>query len=120
MEQFIERSNALLKARPDTARVSTTFTHKKVPATDDRVDVNARPTKVVIKTYDPPTGIVYRYKVRRFNELSRVLASLGPQKFEFAAGRKRGIASYMCGVELPEAASEAPAAEDKKSKKKKN
>ncbi|GMM51214.1 hypothetical protein DASB73_021720 [Starmerella bacillaris] len=103
MEKFIEQSHALLKARPG-ARVSTTITHKKVHESDWRVDVTARPTKIVVKTYDPRSKLVYKYKVSRVNELSRILACLGPQDFEHGVTKKRGLASLMSKREYSEAA----------------
>lgn len=118
MEEFIERSNALLRARPETARVTTTYTHKNVPESGDKVDAKSKATKVVVKAFDTRSGIVYKYKVRRFNELSRILASLGPQQFDFAESKKRGIASYMSGVEPAEHAEPVDGAEKPKKKKK--
>ena len=126
MEQFIERSHALLRARPDTTRVTTKYTHKKVVSTGDRVSAAARPAKIVVKTYDPASGLVYKLKLKKMNELSRVLASLGPHAFDFDASRKRGAASLMADREFAEQAPEADApeheakAEPAKAKKKKS
>jgi len=127
MEAFIERSNALLQARPDTTQVSMRYTHKKAAAGGERVDPTAKPAKAVIKTQDKKTGMVYKYKVRKAHDLSRILASLGPQFFEFEGHHKTGMASIMSGVaphEVPqeaekpaEKAAEKPA--DKKKKKSK-
>lgn len=107
MEEFIERSNALITARPRTTRISTRYTHKKVAEGGDRVDPSAKAAKFVIKTYDPRSGMLYKYKVKKVNELSRILASLGPQSFEFEQGRKRGAASIMGDTETQDAATEA-------------
>lgn len=108
MEEFIERSNALITVRPRSTRISTRYTHKKVAEGGDRVDPQAKAAKFVIKTYDPKSGMLYKYKVKKINELSRILASLGPQSFEFELSRKRGAASIMGDIEPQDAAIEAP------------
>lgn len=98
METFIARTNALLLARPDT-RITTKITHRKVRKHDDLVDMEAAPVKVVIKATHPQSGITYKHKLYRVNELSRVLASLGPYKFDFDESSKRGAASIMADTE---------------------
>lgn len=98
MEDFIERSHALLSARPETARISMTYTHKNATSTSargERVDASAKPAKVVFKAYCPHSGLCYKFKATKANELSRILASLSPHMFEFGTSRKRGIASVL-------------------------
>lgn len=107
MDKFIECANALLAARPDTARVSTRFTHKKASKSGERVSPSAKPAVAIIKVYDPVSGAVYKYRLEKQNELSRILSSLGPQYIELThlgetPQRKRGLASIMSDVEPSE------------------
>lgn len=104
MDKFIECANALLVARPDTTRVSTRLTHKNVSKSGDRVSASAKPAVAIIKVYDPVSGAMYKYRLEKQNELSRILSSLGPQNIELThlgstPLKKRGLASIMSDVE---------------------
>lgn len=136
MDNFIERSTALLAARPDTARVSVRYTHKKVKHSQEATVGGVRPAVAIFKTYDSVSGALYKIRVTKANELSRILSSLGPRFVEISkenkVSKKRGLASLMSDVEpvdvpaAPEsatpAASASTASADKStgSKKKKN
>lgn len=111
MDLFIEHSVGLITARPDTTRVSTRFTHKKSGKGGERVDPNARPAVAIIKTYDPVSGTVYKYKLTRVNELSRIMACLGPHMVDIGTSRKRGVASLMSDIEPKEMSAPALASE---------
>lgn len=116
MDSFIERSTALLAARPDTARVSVRYTHKKVHHSKEATVGSTRPAVAIFKTYDPVSGALYKIRVTKANELSRILSSLGPRYVEITKGsethKKRGAASLMSGVEPKDVpvAPETPAA----------
>ena len=103
MDNFIERSVALLAARPDTAHVTLRYTHKKVAHKQDATVGDVRPAVALFKTYDPVSGTLYKIRVTRANELSRILSSLGPRYVEISKGsntiKKRGLASLMSDVE---------------------
>lgn len=104
MEDFIERAHALLTARPETARVTMVYTHKNATsahAPGERVEATAKPAKFVFKAFCPNSGLCYKYKAKKANELSRILASLSPHMFEFGASRKRGISSVLSDT-IPE------------------
>lgn len=140
MDNFIERSTALLAARPDTARVSVRYTHKKVKHCQEATVGKVRPAVAIFKTYDPVSGALYKIRVTKANELSRILSSLGPRFVEITkenkVSKKRGLASLMSDVEpsdvpvapepaAPQAASSSGSADKsssgtkKKSKKRK-
>ena len=101
MEDFIERAHALLTARPETARVTMVYTHKNATsatAPGERVEATAKPAKFVFKAYCTKSGLCYKYKAKKANELSRILASLSPHMFEFGTSRKRGVSCLLSDI----------------------
>ncbi|KAM0270244.1 hypothetical protein ACHAQH_009501 [Verticillium albo-atrum] len=113
-QEWLEQSSLLLKARPSTTRITTAYSIKPakprvakasegagadVPMPDAPTSKPPR-GRLVLKTFDPVSGVTLRYKTHKAAEVSRLILSLGRLG--------RGMAS------LPETAEEciidAPAA----------
>lgn len=109
MDEFIERSASLIRAQPTSTRVCTRFTHKKVGHGRNEMDSGLRPAVVVVKTYDPLTGTLYKYRATKVVELQKIMARLGlgythderkESGFEKDGGAVMpGLASIMSDVE---------------------
>uniref|UniRef100_A0A060T6Y6 ARAD1B23364p n=1 Tax=Blastobotrys adeninivorans TaxID=409370 RepID=A0A060T6Y6_BLAAD len=105
VDEFIERSQALLLARPETTRITTTYSHKRA-GQGDTANSGSRPAIFHVKTYDPVSGTCYRLRGSRTNQLSRVLSALGPRGVTVTKGQKgdntevRGFANIMANVDI--------------------
>ncbi|CAN6674502.1 signal recognition particle subunit Srp21p [Trichomonascus vanleenenianus] len=130
LDTFIEQSQALLEARPETTRVTTTYTHssKHQPRkTQETVSTGARPAVLFLKTYDPVSGTCYRIRVSKANELSRAMTALGPRGVTLTRAKPvnvKGLASTMANIEVEVASREStpapqPQAQPQQKKKKK-
>lgn len=114
MDTFIERSNALLAARPNTTRISTRYTHKGVNRVYKESDF--KPASVaIVKVYDPVSGTLFKHRVKRVNDLSRILRALGPYPIEAVQNGKtssvKGLAALMADQEFAEEVPQAPQAQ---------
>lgn len=129
LDRFIERSTQLLEARPDTTRISTTYTHRRAKHNVENVSVTgSKPATLTVKTYDPVSGACYRIRIHKSNELSRIMSSLGPRSITLTSGSKSkkiaGMASVMAAVDpieedqIPVASTNAGAKSKNKNKKK--
>ncbi|VVT50109.1 uncharacterized protein SAPINGB_P002605 [Magnusiomyces paraingens] len=106
LDEFIEKSQLLIAARPETTRVTTTYTHS-VPrpclgsannnanannanANDNSSRGSSQGTAVHVKTFDPISGACFRTSLTRVNELGRVMMALGPQGVSSVSGGTSG------------------------------
>ncbi|KAK5988800.1 hypothetical protein PT974_10291 [Cladobotryum mycophilum] len=88
-QEWLDQSALLIEARPATTRVTTRYSIKPVkPRKSESEDPNAaaaQPTEpkppravLVLKTYDPVSGVTLKYKTTKAAEVSRlVYAALG-------------------------------------------
>ncbi|PNY27223.1 Uncharacterized protein TCAP_02834 [Tolypocladium capitatum] len=85
-QEWLEQSVLLLEARPSTTRITTRYSIKPVkPRAENADDVTAaaatpKPPRasLVIKTYDPVSGVTLKYRTTKAAEVSRfVYSSLG-------------------------------------------
>ncbi|KAM0334040.1 hypothetical protein ACHAQA_001060 [Verticillium albo-atrum] len=93
-QEWLEQSSLLLKARPSTTRITTAYSIKaakprraKASEADGGAGADAPMTdapaakpprgRLVIKTFDPASGVTLRYKTHKAAEVSRLILSLG-------------------------------------------
>ncbi|KAK7418884.1 hypothetical protein QQZ08_011093 [Neonectria magnoliae] len=82
-QEWLDQSIALLEARPATTHITTRYSLKAAPhPREDAADADAAPKPprgaLVIKTYDPASGITLKYRTTKAAEVSRLIgASLG-------------------------------------------
>ncbi|KFA63473.1 hypothetical protein S40285_00390 [Stachybotrys chlorohalonatus IBT 40285] len=90
-QEWLEQSALLVEARPETTRITTRYSIKtprpRSGATDtDDTSSPAAPAadpkppraSLVVKTYDPVSGVVLKYRTTKAAEVSRLIyASLG-------------------------------------------
>ncbi|BFZ59559.1 hypothetical protein YB2330_000570 [Saitoella coloradoensis] len=67
LPEYIERSTLLLKARPRTTRITTTY-HASVKGND---------AHFTTKTFDPVSGTCIKYTTDRAAEVGRIMSALG-------------------------------------------
>ncbi|KAH7313292.1 signal recognition particle 9 kDa protein-domain-containing protein [Stachybotrys elegans] len=102
-QEWLEQSVMLLEARPETTRVTTKYSIKPVkprskPARGEDTDGETTATStdagapkpprgsLVIKTYDPVSGVTLKYRTTKAAEVSRLIyASLGRLSRHMAA-----------------------------------
>ncbi|ROW12260.1 hypothetical protein VMCG_00382 [Cytospora schulzeri] len=107
-QEWLAQSALLLEARPTTARVTTKYNIKpaklrkaKKDAGDDTpMTDSAKPPRatLILKTFDPHSGVCLKYKTTKAAEVSRLVQLLG------SLGRKMAA--------LPDAPAPAIAVED--------
>ncbi|KAI6779538.1 Signal recognition particle [Emericellopsis cladophorae] len=115
-QEWLDQSNLLLQARPATTRITTRYSIKPArtrksktveeSATDDAAatTTETKPPRgsLVIKTYDPESGVVLKYRTTKAAEVSRL--------FQSSLGRLgRGMAA-MPEPPVEEAMPDAPPA----------
>ncbi|KAH7127691.1 signal recognition particle 9 kDa protein-domain-containing protein [Dactylonectria macrodidyma] len=83
-QEWLDQSVALLEARPASAVITTRYSLKAASARpsgdDEGADATAKPPRAVliIKTYDPASGVTLKYRTTKAAEVSRLIgASLG-------------------------------------------
>ncbi|KAH8169592.1 signal recognition particle 9 kDa protein (SRP9) domain-containing protein [Sarocladium implicatum] len=87
-QEWLDQSLLLLEARPETTRITTKYSLKPLPPrpskTEDATTTSdsAAPTAprghLVLKTYDPDSGVTLKYRTTKAAEVSRLVqASLG-------------------------------------------
>ncbi|KID89152.1 WD repeat protein [Metarhizium guizhouense ARSEF 977] len=88
-QEWLEQSTLLLEARPSTTRITTKYSIQPVKSRKRKADdadgdtpVNdaSKPPRgsLVIKTYDPVSGVTLKYRTTKAAEVSRlVYSSLG-------------------------------------------
>lgn len=82
-QEWLDQSVALLEARPATTHITTRYSLRAAstrPSGDDAGDATAKPPRgaLVIKTYDPVSGVSLKYRTTKAAEVSRLIgASLG-------------------------------------------
>ncbi|KPM46191.1 hypothetical protein AK830_g324 [Neonectria ditissima] len=79
-QEWLDQSVALLEARPATTHITTRYSLKAAPPADDAGDATPKPPRgsLVLKTYDPASGITLKYRTTKAAEVSRLIgASLG-------------------------------------------
>ncbi|KAF7548833.1 hypothetical protein G7046_g8540 [Stylonectria norvegica] len=85
-QEWLEKSTALLEARPATTRITTKYSIKSAPprpakAEDDAASAPAaKPPRgtLTIKTFDPVSGVTLKYRTTKAAEVSRLIySSLG-------------------------------------------
>ncbi|KAK6350045.1 hypothetical protein TWF696_006294 [Orbilia brochopaga] len=89
--EFVDRSLALLQAHPNTARITTTYHISPPPSkpskprpskstskpTDDDKDKPRTPRgSVTLKTYDPLSGALIKFRTDRISDVGRLVAGL--------------------------------------------
>ncbi|KAK0385788.1 hypothetical protein NLU13_6965 [Sarocladium strictum] len=87
-QEWLDQSLLLLEARPESTRITTKYSLKPISprpskATDaETTTTGATPTAprghLVLKTYDPVSGVTLKYRTTKAAEVSRLVqASLG-------------------------------------------
>ncbi|KAL8737993.1 MAG: hypothetical protein Q9181_001175 [Wetmoreana brouardii] len=96
-QQWLHQSNLLLAARPTTSRITTKYRispppppRKRKSTTTDSQSVSAATSPpppqqqplqsrahLVLKTYDPVSGVCLKYKTDKAAEVGRLVAALG-------------------------------------------
>ncbi|KAJ4314401.1 hypothetical protein N0V84_008921 [Fusarium piperis] len=79
-QEWLDQSIALLEARPATTLITTKYSLTPAPSRPDDAAATAKPPRgsLVLKTYDPVSGVTLKYRTTKAAEVSRlVYASLG-------------------------------------------
>ncbi|EEU43110.1 uncharacterized protein NECHADRAFT_83894 [Fusarium vanettenii 77-13-4] len=79
-QEWLDQSIALLEARPATTRITTKYSLSPAPSRPDDAAATAKPPRgsLVLKTYDPVSGVALKYRTTKAAEVSRLVhASLG-------------------------------------------
>ncbi|KAI0023253.1 signal recognition particle 9 kDa protein-domain-containing protein [Xylariomycetidae sp. FL0641] len=88
-QDWLQQSSLLLEARPSTTRITTKYhiskagarrrrRHAKMQA-DPAVTSDGKPPRgsLVLKTFDPASGVALKYRTTKAAEVSRLVLSLG-------------------------------------------
>ncbi|KAM0436197.1 hypothetical protein ACHAPT_003089 [Fusarium lateritium] len=100
-QEWLDQSVALLEARPATTRITTKYSLSPAPSRPDDATATAKPPRgnLVLKTYDPVSGVTLKYRTTKAAEVSRlVYASLG------RLGRSMAAVPDVPEVTMPDAA----------------
>ncbi|WQF75769.1 Putative SRP9 domain-containing protein [Colletotrichum destructivum] len=90
-QEWLEQSSLLLQARPATTRITTKYSIKPVKprksktltedatTTEDAPMTDAKPPRgsLVLKTFDPVSGVTLKYRTTKAAEVSRLITCLG-------------------------------------------
>ncbi|KAH7258115.1 hypothetical protein FSOLCH5_002459 [Fusarium solani] len=79
-QEWLDQSIALLEARPATTRITTKYSLSPAPSRPDDAAATVKPPRgsLVLKTYDPVSGVTLKYRTTKAAEVSRLVhASLG-------------------------------------------
>ncbi|OHF00614.1 hypothetical protein CORC01_04153 [Colletotrichum orchidophilum] len=93
-QEWLEQSSLLLQARPATTRITTKYSIKAVKPRKTKTDASAsadatpaedaamtdaKPPRgsLVIKTFDPVSGVALKYRTTKAAEVSRLITCLG-------------------------------------------
>ncbi|KAL2155850.1 hypothetical protein VTH82DRAFT_592 [Thermothelomyces myriococcoides] len=114
-EDWLHQSSLLLQARPSTTRITTRYHLKparRVPkvknADQDAASQKAQPPEtqekpprghLVLKTYDPQSGVTLKYKTSKAAEVTRLIQMLGT------------LGRHMAAVPIAEKAEDEPMAD---------
>jgi len=79
-QEWVDQSKLLLDARPSTTRITTRYSIKPAPPPKNSSSTAAAEPKpprgvLVIKTYDPESGVVLKYRTTKAAEVSRLIQS---------------------------------------------
>ncbi|KAL8829526.1 MAG: hypothetical protein Q9170_006128 [Blastenia crenularia] len=121
-QQWLHQSTLLLSARPTTTRITTKYRISPPPAPrkrksavtsqDDSGTANSGPlaqqqqtltsrAHLVLKTYDPASGVCLKYKTDKAAEVGRLVAALGKcGKVMSGAPLEEEVDMEIGGVEL--------------------
>merc|ERR1712000_122670 len=112
-QEWVDQSKLLLEARPATTRITTKYSidPPKPPrkSTDDATSAEAPKPRgsLVVKTYDPESGVVLKYRTTKAQEVSRLIQS--------SLGRLgKGMAAVPGGMDEEVVMTEAPPVADEK------
>ncbi|KZF26671.1 hypothetical protein L228DRAFT_279843 [Xylona heveae TC161] len=80
-EQWLHQSSLLLQARPTTTRVTTKYSIKPAPiSSSTHQAAPGQPAgnkgSLVLKTYDPASGVCLKYRTDKAAEVGRLIALL--------------------------------------------
>ncbi|KAF2104774.1 hypothetical protein NA57DRAFT_70980 [Rhizodiscina lignyota] len=97
-QQWLEQSSLLLKARPSTTKITTRYTVEDSKSTGSKrkrrtadasgtdTDAPAAPKAVLIlKTFDPASGVCLKYQTQKAQEVGRLVGALGRLSRNMAA-----------------------------------
>ncbi|KAI9703143.1 MAG: hypothetical protein M1836_007708 [Candelina mexicana] len=88
-QEWLTQSSLLLQARPSSARITTKYTiaHPQAPKTTSSSAQSHSPAHstipppargiLIVKTYDPVSGVCLKYRTNKAAEVGRLVASLG-------------------------------------------
>ncbi|CAM1502832.1 Fc.00g076080.m01.CDS01 [Cosmosporella sp. VM-42] len=77
-QEWLEQSTLLLEARPATTRITTKYSIKPAPSSSAETTPKPPRGNLVLKTYDPVSGVTLKYRTTKAAEVSRLIyASLG-------------------------------------------
>ncbi|KAI9687764.1 MAG: hypothetical protein M1822_001844 [Bathelium mastoideum] len=87
-QQWLEQSRLLIEARPTTTRVttkwtlpkpasSTSRTRRRKPSEAATTSNAAQSATLVLKTYDPVSGVTLKYRTDQAAEVGRLVAIMG-------------------------------------------
>ncbi|KZL87117.1 wd domain-containing protein [Colletotrichum incanum] len=90
-QEWLEQSSLLLQARPATTRITTKYSIKPVKprksktstedatVAEDALMTDAKPPRgsLVLKTFDPASGVTLKYRTTKAAEVSRLVTCLG-------------------------------------------
>ncbi|KAK1980571.1 signal recognition particle 9 kDa protein-domain-containing protein [Colletotrichum cereale] len=90
-QEWLEQSSLLLQARPATTRITTKYSIQPVKprkaktstedatVTEDAAMTDAKPPRgsLVLKTFDPASGVTLKYRTTKAAEVSRLITCLG-------------------------------------------
>ncbi|RSL48454.1 hypothetical protein CEP52_007961 [Fusarium oligoseptatum] len=102
-QEWLDQSIALLEARPATTRITTKYSLTPAPSRPDDAAATAKPPRgsLVLKTYDPVSGVALKYRTTKAAEVSRLVhASLG------RLGRSMAAVPDVPEVSMPDAGEE--------------
>ncbi|PHH61048.1 hypothetical protein CDD81_816 [Ophiocordyceps australis] len=116
-QEWLDQSLLLLEARPSTTRVTTKYSVKRTkpsPSSADNAESSAvKPPRgsLVIKTYDPVSGVTLKYRTTKAAEVTRlVYSSLGRLGRSMAALPPDAPDESMPDAPVPDTAGQGEAA----------
>ncbi|KAK1659395.1 signal recognition particle 9 kDa protein-domain-containing protein [Colletotrichum godetiae] len=109
-QEWLEQSSLLLQARPTTTRITTKYSIKAVKprktktddasAAEDAPMTDAKPPRgsLVIKTFDPVSGVTLKYRTTKAAEVSRLVTCLGALGRTMATSKPATLDEPMADV----------------------
>ncbi|CAF3508325.1 unnamed protein product [Fusarium graminearum] len=130
-QEWLDHSMALLEARPLTTRITTSYKITPGPTRPDADgDTVTKPSRgsLVLKTFDPISGVVIKYRTTKAQEVTRLIhASLGrlgrsqaavPDVPEVTMADAEGVEEPQAATSTPQAAQGGGGGKKKKKGKK--